>query len=581
MTEPMSTAVLKILYGPPGTGKTYRAAREAVLAIDGSLPKGDPMPRYRELVEVGQIWPVTFHPSYTYEDFVEGFRPILRQGIVTYEVRDGPFKMACESVGRTGLRQGDEIGFGTAKYKVEAATREVVTIRPQRASASSTRKFIPVAMISAIAGAIREGKIGLSDLNFAKGVDVAKEQKEKVAAATDVNPFYLSDSGLIQSLVARELSGTLVPGDRLEDQNGKPKYRVKSVDSQSAILESKPDREDEVAKVQTRIVDLTVVRRAQDLGLPPDVFSIAGANDYELARFSLKGDEPKLEAEPGKPPEKRSGPVLRRYFAGLLGLSSTDMSNCGHYGAVMSRLNEIGKVGRRRVAMVIDEINRGDLSRIFGELLTLLEHDKREGQPEERRIFLPYSQQWFSVPAELSVIGTMNTADKSLSVIDFALRRRFEFSELLPDPTLCPSSYGDVDIGALLAKWNNRITTLRSRDYRIGHAELMLERLEAVRAANGFPATPEGQRRTLAWTIRRKIVPLLIEYFHDEWRKADVVLGLPSFFEPHTPADAPSYYEEVADIADSTSFDLASWSDPFGATWKDQQLLDALKKATS
>jgi|SRR5690606_14797356 len=109
--------VMKILYGPPGTGKTYRAIREAVQVIDGAVDPETVTDRFRQLVLTGRIFPVTFHPSYSYEDFVEGFRPRPgRDGSIVYEIVDGPFKLACAAARRAPLfRVGEEIGG----YRIE------------------------------------------------------------------------------------------------------------------------------------------------------------------------------------------------------------------------------------------------------------------------------------------------------------------------------------------------------------------------------------------------------------------------------------------------------------------------------
>src|SRR5262249_44139924 len=131
----------------------------------------------------------------------------------------------------------------------------------------------------------------------------------------------------------------------------------------------------------------------------------------------------------------------------------------------------------------------------------------------------------FSVPSNLSVIGTMNTADKSLAVFDLALRRRFEFDEIEPDSSQCSDNYGGLNIQEILRRWNTRIAALLSRDYRLGHSELMETKLEHIRVERDFPDNNNGRSQALAMCVRRKVLPLLLEYFHDDWRKAEAVLG--------------------------------------------------------
>lgn len=217
--------------------------------------------------------------------------------------------------------------------------------------------------------------------------------------------------------------------------------------------------------------------------------------------------------------------------------------------------------------MVIDEINRADLSRVFGELMTLLELDKRAGEPEEKRITLPYSGEQFTVPATLSIIGTMNTADRSLAVLDYALRRRFVFEEVAPDPLQCADSYGGLNLGNYLIWMNRVVTALLSRDNRVGHVDLMQSRLNAVREQEGWPDDLDGQLRAFAWTLRHKIAPLLLEYFHEDWRRASRALG-------QTDGEALLTEEDVSDIAGlaadldlRSSYAMEDWWDPASDSW--------------
>ena len=180
----------------------------------------------------------------------------------------------------------------------------------------------------------------------------------------------------------------------------------------------------------------------------------------------------------------------------------------------------------QRFAMVIDEINRGNISKIFGELITLIEADKREGAENAVSVTLPYSGASFSVPGNVDIIGTMNTADRSLALLDIALRRRFEFVPVMPDSRDVPGaplaglrvSLGTqvIDVPRLLNALNQRVEALYDRDHCIGHAYFTHLRNKV-----------DGKERfeALSDTFRNRIVPLLEEYFFEDWQKIRLVLA--------------------------------------------------------
>lgn len=163
--------------------------------------------------------------------------------------------------------------------------------------------------------------------------------------------------------------------------------------------------------------------------------------------------------------------------------------------------------------LIIDEINRGNISRIFGELITLIEDSKRAGAEEELSVTLPYSKQEFTVPHNVYIIGTMNSSDRSLTGLDIALRRRFTFIEMPPQPELLEGINVDgIDIKRLLTVINQRIEALLDRDHCIGHANFM--HLKEQPTLNNLSAI-----------FKQKIIPQLQEYFFDDWAKINLVLN--------------------------------------------------------
>ncbi|HCL4122545.1 TPA: AAA family ATPase, partial [Pseudomonas aeruginosa] len=257
---------------------------------------------------------------------------------------------------------------------------------------------------------------------------------------------------------------------------------------------------------------------------------------------------------------------------------SSDLSNSSHYGSVVRRLRELqatGPAAGSPVALVIDEINRAEPSRVFGELLTLLEADKREGMPEEKKIWLPYSKTLFSVPANVSIIGTMNTVDRSLTALDFAMRRRFEFTLVPAESGLVPGDYGGVDVRALLSRVNGRVTILLGSGYEFGHAFLMEGRLEAIRSSMSWAEESDSRLRTLAHVFKANILPTLAEYFHDDWSRIRAVAGEArsgtesiTLFE--TPPRDPQFFARLPDeyeFSETKSLTYARWWDPNGDDW--------------
>lgn len=168
---------------------------------------------------------------------------------------------------------------------------------------------------------------------------------------------------------------------------------------------------------------------------------------------------------------------------------------------------------RENYVFIIDEINRGNISKIFGELITLVEPTKRLGHAEGMKAMLPYSQKPFGVPKNVYIIGTMNTADRSIATIDTALRRRFSFKEMLPNPkVLADVSVEDLSICDLLTRMNKRIVVLYDREHTIGHAYFM-------------PLRDNPTIETLAEIFSNNIIPLLQEYFYEDYEKIRLVLG--------------------------------------------------------
>ena len=218
------------------------------------------------------------------------------------------------------------------------------------------------------------------------------------------------------------------------------------------------------------------------------------------------------------------------FIEGIKPIISTDESkedgNIGYHiedGVFKKLCLKAMKNPTDRYAIFIDEINRGNVSAIFGELITLIEQDKRQGQANEISLMLPYSKSHFSVPSNIDIYGTMNTADRSVEALDTALRRRFSFVELMPDSTLLTEiKVLGFNLADILRTINDRIEILIDRDHTIGHSYLM-----------GVKTTAE-----LTAAFKDKIVPLLQEYFYGDYGKIGLVLGK-GFIKSHEKSNNP------------------------------------------
>jgi hypothetical protein len=229
------------------------------------------------------------------------------------------------------------------------------------------------------------------------------------------------------------------------------------------------------------------------------------------------------------------------------------------YGLIKSKVQSSAE--KENYVFIIDEINRGNVSQIFGELITLIEADKREDQPEALQIQLPYSKEVFSVPDNLYILGTMNTADRSVEALDTALRRRFSFEFMPPDSSKINTDGNEIFVDGislriLLDTLNERIAYLLDEDHKIGHAY--------------FCSIESDNKEQLEHVFKNKIIPLLREYFYNDHGKIRLVLG-DAFIEKQNAK--PTFPVKDVDelIVDKTSYRIKPID-------KDFDIIAALKK---
>ncbi|MFK0464068.1 AAA family ATPase [Campylobacter jejuni] len=197
--------------------------------------------------------------------------------------------------------------------------------------------------------------------------------------------------------------------------------------------------------------------------------------------------------------------------------------------------------------IIIDEINRGNVSKIFGELITLIEASKRIGEKEELKVTLPYSGKEFGVPKNVYIIGTMNTADRSITSLDTALRRRFEFIEMMPDVSKLSMDCEGINLQELLKAINTRIEYLLDREKTIGHAFFVsVENLEDLKKV-----------------FQNKIIPLLQEYFYNDYALINAVLNHNGMIKEDKKDD--KYLQKIKNLVSVNSersiYNIASFDD--------------------
>ena len=351
LTQNMFIPKNQILYGPPGTGKTFNTINMA-LEICGEdlddLERFEIKQLYDERIEQGQIIFTTFHQSMSYEDFIEGIKPIEpeKEGEpVIYKVIEGIFKRACI-----------EASFNFAKENESVETGNV--------------------------------------LDFSLAYDnFIQELEERLATENEVELEIKNGGKVIVDSISSQ--GNV----QIKHKQGQRLYTVSKA---------------RLSKLQKEIKNLEEVSNINDT-----FRSIIGGSNSSA------------------------------YWSVLNAIRQGNISNTSKQGLkrnytweekreVVQSLDKAIFKGRnaKPCVLIIDEINRGNVSAIFGELITLIEKDKRLGQTEELIAQLPYSKDEFGVPPNLFIIGTMNTADRSVEALDSALRRRFSFVEMSPDPDI-------------------------------------------------------------------------------------------------------------------------------------------------
>ncbi|MCP9769435.1 hypothetical protein EGI22_16145 [Lacihabitans sp. LS3-19] len=439
-----------ILFGPPGTGKTYNTINKA-LEILGENIEGKSRKDVKEIfdkkTEEGQIVFTTFHQSMSYEDFVEGIKPLEPKNEgqqVVYKIIDGLFKRASAVAAFNCYKIFSNSKIQTFQYSFDD-------------------------LYEAFIESVRE--------QISAGVPpVYKTLKGRDVQVKEINGN--------DSIIARAKNSIAKSSAPLTKENIQKLYdKFKSIEEITDLKLVK-----ETVEVTPRITEFYAV--------------FSGLKQFEK---TFKPDE-QLILENKEIEAFDLDEIQKKFNAGVF----------------KDAIKAYGKLAEP-VVLIIDEINRGNVSQIFGELITLIEEDKRLGNDEALMVTLPYSKESLGVPPNLYIIGTMNTADRSVEALDAALRRRFSFEEMPPKPDLITSEgklkgdyliIGNINLEEVLKTINLRIEKLLDKDHLIGHSYFLdVATIEDIQIA-----------------FQSKIIPLLQEYFFGDFGKIGLVLG-EGFFE--------------------------------------------------
>lgn len=454
----------QILYGPPGTGKTYNTINKAleILGVETQgKSRAELKAQFDEFRQNGQIEFVTFHQSFSYEEFVEGIKPKFinsnegaESSKMEYEIKSGIFKQICDR----------------AKQYTKEFVIDQQVVKPYVLDKNKT----------------------LWRLYTLPDAKIDNDFFDECIKNGCVKAYY-DYGGVALSEKAQNGDYVVIPSTNY----GEMSKTIRAF----GILRDNDIKQTKENEIYYKNVEWLWVAK----------------DENEIIRFDkVNFNRPTFQRV------KQGKESIIDYMDILLDENKESFTT-------------------KPCILIIDEINRGNISKILGELITLIEPSKRIGGDEELRVTLPYSNESFGVPSNLYIIGTMNTADRSIALLDTALRRRFEFVEMMPQPELLKdmwlvkngedSKNSSIDewyadgakiLFEILAAINNRIEFLLDREHTIGHA-FFFEKAKFYK--NDKMEWYELTLESLKEIFIKKIIPLLQEYFYDDYAKIDAVLN--------------------------------------------------------
>lgn len=468
----------QILYGPPGTGKTFRTINEALKIADPEYYEQHANDR-RKLKERfkllmmnqhednnGQIAFTTFHQSFSYEDFIEGIKPVKPEDddqFLKYTIHEGIFKKICRLA---------KDSLNAKKIEVEIESNNQIALTEEEfANAHFYKMSLGNTML------IEDSEIynyciteNCITIGFGDGLDYSGMNEK------ELNEFGKQNNiGIYPAQALNYFKNYLKVGNYVLISNGN--YYVRAIGRVEGEYEYREESPFSPDSTYNHFRKVKWLYHGLDIPIK-EIYSkrLMQQTIYKLIKANIKPD----------------------FF-----VKKVNRSDDSHLPK-----------NPKNFVLIVDEINRGNVSSIFGELITLIEKDKRAGNVEELSVILPYSKEEFSVPPNLYVIGTMNTADRSVEALDTALRRRFSFTEMPPlyDLSALEYEYAGFQGKDILKTINKRIEKLLDRDHLIGHSYFLKK------------AEQDAEEKLLD-SFYRNIIPLLQEYFYGDYAKIGAVLG--------------------------------------------------------
>lgn len=484
-----------ILYGPPGTGKTYNTVNKALDIIEPSwqndFKQQHDITNEREYAQkrfdyykntTGQIVFTTFHQSMSYEDFIEGIKPVpVNDEIIAIHEND---VKSATTITQFGDGKTTINNLSRMKYEVSDGIFKQICNNAKKIEVKNT----------------------FAEIDFTKTRVFKMSLGEKGKDAD-----YVFDYCVDNEVIALGWGGSK------DFSKCTTRADFKELDSTwgATALEIFKDwmKTGDIVLISDGTKEIKGIAQIEGNYEFRDEPAI-DMHQYRKVKWLYTGDNIPISKLYDKNLSKQS----------IYGFYKEDKNGIINNGGIkVDVLNEIitGKVNEKEqenYVLIIDEINRGNVAQIFGELITLIEENKRLGNKEAMTATLPYSQKTFGVPCNLYIIGTMNTADRSVEALDTALRRRFSFEEMMPKPELLNGkTVCGVGLDSLLETINKRIVALKDREHQIGHSYFMDDCL------NG--SDEDAKEKWLAKVFKDKIIPLLQEYFYGDYKKIYYVLG--------------------------------------------------------